>query len=69
MDDFLDSIKAGWSSKYGSAIYCSGIEEIEFARGFTEEELKELLRENFVALGAVPFHVSLPSLRSSYVRL
>ena len=69
MDDFLDSIKAGWSNKYGSAIYCSGIEHIEFARGFTEVELKDLMRENLEALGAVPFVVSLPSISISYVML
>ena len=61
MDVFLDSINAGWSTKYASAIYCAGIEHVEFARGFTEVELKDLLRENLENVGAVPFHVSGPS--------
>ncbi len=38
-----------------------GIENLEFARGFTEAELKDLLRENLENVGAVPFHVSVPS--------
>lgn len=61
MDVFLDSINAGWSTKYASAIYCAGIEHVELARGFTEVELKELLRETLENVGAVPFHVSGPS--------
>jgi hypothetical protein len=65
----LDSINVGWSTKYGSAIYCLGIEHVEFARGFTEVELKELLRENLENVGAFPFHVSVPSFNICWVVL
>jgi hypothetical protein len=58
MDIFLESIHVGWSDKYGTPIYKARIEHIDFARGFTEIELKELLRENLEAVGAHPFHVS-----------
>ncbi len=58
MDLFLESIHVGWSDKYGSAIYMAGIEQIDFARGFTEVELKDIMRENLENVGAQPFHVS-----------
>ncbi len=58
MDVFLESIYVGWSDKYGSAIYMAGIEQINFARGFTEVELKDLIRVNLDYVGAHPFHVS-----------
>jgi hypothetical protein len=61
MEVFLDSINVGWSTKYGSAIYCARIEHVEFAWEFTEVELKELLRENLKNVDAVAFHVSVPS--------
>jgi hypothetical protein len=36
----------------------AGIEQIDFARGFTEVELKDIMRENLENVGAQPFHVS-----------
>ena len=58
MDVFLESINVGWSSLYGPAISCAGIEHLQFVRGFTEVELKELMREELEKVGAVPFTVS-----------
>ena len=58
MDAFLESIHVGWSSLYGPAIHCAGMEQLQFAIGFTEVELKELLREELDKVGAGPFHVS-----------
>ncbi len=61
MDDFLESIHVGWSSKFGAAIKGAGLEHIEFARGFSEPDLMEVMRENLENVGALPFHVSTPS--------
>lgn len=61
MDEFLESINVGWSSKFGAAIKGAGLEHIDFARGFSEPELMEVMRENLHNVGALPFHVSTPS--------
>ena len=57
MEAFLESIHVGWSSLYGPAIHSAGMEQLQFAIGFTEVELKELLREKLEEVGAGPFHV------------
>jgi hypothetical protein len=61
MDEFLESINVGWSSKFGAAVKGAGLEHIDFARGFSEPELMEVMRENLHNVGALPFHVSTPS--------
>jgi hypothetical protein len=61
MDEFLESINVGWSSKFGAAIKGAGLEHIDFALGFSEPELMEVMRENLHNVGARPFHVSTPS--------
>ncbi len=61
MDDFLESIDVGWSSKFSAAIRGTGLEHIEFARGFSELELIEFMRENLEKEGALPFQVSTSS--------
>jgi hypothetical protein len=57
MDEFWESINVGWSSKFGAAIKGAGLEHIDFARGFSEPELMEVMRENLHNVGALPFHV------------
>lgn len=59
MDDFLESIAVGWSSKFSAAIRGTGLEHIEFARGFSELELIEFMRENLEKEGALPFQIAL----------
>jgi hypothetical protein len=61
MDEFLEGINVGWSYKFGAAIKGAGLEQLDFARGFREPELMEVMRENLHNVGALPFHVSTPS--------
>jgi hypothetical protein len=52
--EFLDSLKAGWGLQYGPTLHDVGFNDIDDAKGVSNDELEELLKGPLEKAGALP---------------